>query len=121
MPATLVRLSPGSSPGTFCGVIAVQDGSVPLATPLSGDTVKVPRDGTGVCCVWVGSPDGVCVQLSTDSCQFVSVGPRLITDTVELGSMDGTLMALLTVLPLLSVVWKVPDVEARAVSWPELP
>ena len=48
MPATFVRLSAGSSPEMFCGVIAVHDGSAPLVTPLSGDTVKVPAAGMGV-------------------------------------------------------------------------
>src|SRR5215470_6119536 len=114
MPATSVRLSPESRPGMFCGVSAVQDGSAPLVTPVSGDTVKVPVAGIGVCSVCVGSPDGVWVQLSTDSCQLVSVGTPPITDTVELGSMAGTLMVLLTVLPSLSVVWYVPEVDARA-------
>src|SRR5215469_11969864 len=104
MPATLVRLSAGSSPGRFCGVIAVQDGSAPLVTPLSGETANEPVAGIGVCRVCVGSPDGVCVQLSTASCQLVSVGTPPITETVGLGVMAGTLMLLETAVPSLSVV-----------------
>lgn len=71
-------------------MIAVHDGRAPLVTPLSGDTPKVPVAGIGVCSVWVGSPDGVCVQLSTDSCQLVRVSTPPITDTLLPGSMAGT-------------------------------
>ena len=68
----------------------------------------------------MGSPEGVCVQLSTDRSHLVRVGVPPMTETVELGLIAGTLMSLVTLEPSLSVVVYVPLAEARATNWAAL-